>query len=252
MPAATDQKRRYGASEEINLEADTKRVCIEEKKYHIMAFDTETNGWVAGEKNKKTIGRVVELGWVVFDDTGNKIESCSHILKPNGYTIAAKAVDYHKITNEKANEEGEEAVEVMKKFLGALEKLKRNDGVLIAHNWKHDYLTCWKEFNILQMQEGINLLDGVRKDDTLHLPYLHAYARKFPTGNTTYLRRTYRGLKLSLMFTLLCADQPDIQYLLQHQHSAEEDAEMCARIYLALQKCAIPLQRYSINTNRIY
>ena len=124
-------------------------------------------------------------------------------------------------------------------------KLKRNDGVLIAHNMRHDYFACWKELKVLGLQEGIQLLDAVRKDDTLHLPYLHAYARKFPKGNSMYQLQTHKGLKLSLMYTLLCADQPAIQDLLQHQHAAEEDAEMCARIYLALQTSGITLNLYT-------
>ena len=43
----------------------------------MMAFDVETHDWVEGQDiSKQNIGRVVQLGWVVFDDQGNKIDLC--------------------------------------------------------------------------------------------------------------------------------------------------------------------------------
>ena len=76
-------------------------------KVFAVAVDVETHDWRNSYQGRTDyIGRIVQLGFVVYDVEGNELHSQVNMIKPDGFVIAAKAVWYHGISNERAGAEG--------------------------------------------------------------------------------------------------------------------------------------------------
>lgn len=126
---------------------------IPEPKYY-MFLDTETTGIPEQKSFNKyyephyinfyDMSRMIELGYLITDDVGNKIKEKSFIIKPEGFVI--KNSNIHGITMEKALAEGihiREALEIFYEDLQTVDKI-------IAHNMnfdKHILLSeCYREY----------------------------------------------------------------------------------------------------------
>ena len=85
-----------------------------------LIFDTETTGlprnYNAPVTDFDNWPRMVQIAWQLHDATGNLISNDSIIVKPEGYTIPFATVQIHGITNERANEEGQELKNTLQKF----------------------------------------------------------------------------------------------------------------------------------------
>lgn len=127
-------------------------------------FDTETTGlpknWKAPVTNLDNWPRLVQLAYIEFDSAGNKINEGDFIIKPDGFTIPIDATRVHKISTEKANQEGLPIKPLLTEFAQLIEKAQ----YLVAHNMKFDEKILGAEF----LRNGFNNhLDGKNKICTM-------------------------------------------------------------------------------------
>jgi DNA polymerase III subunit epsilon len=173
-------------------------------------FDTETTGipknYKAPVSDLKNWPRMVQVAWLLTDESGAEISSAEHILKPNGYTIPADAARVHGITTEIAIECGVE--------IGSVLKLMATDIVdaktLIAHNMAFDEKILGAEF----LRAGFeNYLDSKSRRCTMQaatdfcrLP--GPYGFKWPTLNELHqklFRESFSGAHQALVDVRACA-----------------------------------------------
>ena len=109
-------------------------------------FDTETTelprNWKAPVQDVNNWPRMVQIAWLLYEDSGEKISGENFIIKPEGYSIPADASGVHGISTEKAISEGHDLEEVLKLFA---EQIERTD-TLVAHNISFDEKIVGAEF----------------------------------------------------------------------------------------------------------
>ena len=101
-------------------------------------FDTETTGvprnYKAPTTDTDNWPRLVQLGWILMDDKGNKLAQHDYIIRPDGFEIPADAASVHGITTEKALEEGRDLAEVIDEFMADFDKAT----FIVGHNVSFD------------------------------------------------------------------------------------------------------------------
>lgn len=104
----------------------------------ILFFDTETTGlpksWSAPYSESDNWPRLVQLAWIVNDETGKVICSKNAIIKPVGFSIPDEVAKIHGITTDRANAEGYTLSSVLKAFASNLV----NCDLIVAHNISFD------------------------------------------------------------------------------------------------------------------
>lgn len=109
-------------------------------------FDTETTGlprnWKAPVTDLNNWPRLVQLAYLLYDKSGNKICGGDYIIKPDGFTIPADASRIHGISTEKANREGRDLITVLTDFQLLINKTE----YLVAHNISFDEKIVGAEF----------------------------------------------------------------------------------------------------------
>ena len=94
----------------------------------LLFFDTETTGlpkdWNAPVSNLDNWPRLVQLAWQTFNSNGDLIEEHEYIIKPEGFSIPEEASNIHKITNEKAIENGESLKKILSLFKQSIDHAK--------------------------------------------------------------------------------------------------------------------------------
>jgi len=101
-------------------------------------FDTETTGvpknYNAPISDLNNWPRLVQLAWILCDDSGNEISSSNKIIYPNGFSIPAEASKIHKITTEIAMKNGVDLRDTLNKFIEVADKAL----LIIGHNVSFD------------------------------------------------------------------------------------------------------------------
>jgi len=101
-------------------------------------FDTETTGlpknWKASYKDLNNWPRIVQIAWIIADINGSIIERKNYIIKPNGFSIPEEAMKVHKISTQKALQQGQELDFVLNQFNDCVNK----SDTIIAHNLSFD------------------------------------------------------------------------------------------------------------------
>jgi len=109
-------------------------------------FDTETTGlplnWKAPVTDLNNWPRLVQLAYLNYDSSGNKISEGDFIIKPNGFTIPKESSNIHGITHERALIEGVDLQNVLSHF----HELINNSQILVAHNMSFDEKIVGSEF----------------------------------------------------------------------------------------------------------
>ncbi len=109
-------------------------------------FDTETTGlpknWNAPVTYLNNWPRLVQLAYLLYDNSGNRIREGNFIIKPEGFVIPAESSDIHGVTTKKANSEGTNLLEVLHEFWQNLNQSE----ILIAHNISFDEKIIGAEF----------------------------------------------------------------------------------------------------------
>ena len=103
----------------------------------LLFFDTETTGLPKDRKapveQLDNWPRLVQIAWQVYDNN-ILLKEYSYLIKPNGFQIPEESINIHKITNEKALENGKEIDYILRKFYFDL----ISSDILIAHNYYYD------------------------------------------------------------------------------------------------------------------
>jgi DNA polymerase III alpha subunit (gram-positive type) len=109
-------------------------------------FDTETTGlpknYNAPVTDSDNWPRMVQIAWQMYDENHNVVESKEYVIKPEGYIIPKAVSDLHRVTQERAEEEGQDLEMVLNEFREAMIKSK----YLVAHNISFDEKIVGAEF----------------------------------------------------------------------------------------------------------
>lgn len=109
-------------------------------------FDTETTGlprsWQAPVTDLNNWPRMVQLAWLLYDESNQEIQRKSYIIKPEGYLIPEAASRVHGISTEKALAEGLDLSEVLSEFANEIKQAK----YIVAHNMSFDEKIAGAEF----------------------------------------------------------------------------------------------------------
>ena len=109
-------------------------------------FDTETTGlpkrWDAPVTEVDNWPRLVQLAWANFDEEGKELSRRNLIVRPDGFEIPAESVSVHRISNEKAQQEGIDLKDALEQFATDVEAAQ----FLIGHNVSFDEAVVGAEF----------------------------------------------------------------------------------------------------------
>lgn len=127
-------------------------------------FDTETNGlpidYKASYTDVDNWPRVIQLGWVLTNDTGSVIASRNDLIKPDGWKVPTEPfwID-NGFTQERSEMEGIPILDALTSFHQA--KMKAD--ILVAHNLNFDHRITWAEF----IRNGMEPRSGMAKICTM-------------------------------------------------------------------------------------
>jgi DNA polymerase III epsilon subunit-like protein len=101
-------------------------------------FDTETTGlprnWRAPVTDFDNWPRMVQIAWIFCDNNGKRIDTKTHVIKPENYTIPSEASKVHGITTELALREGKDLKAVLQEFNDLVDE----SNFIVAHNISFD------------------------------------------------------------------------------------------------------------------
>lgn len=107
---------------------------------YFLVVDTETSGlpknWTAPYSKEKNWPYIVQIAWIIYDQSYREIKRENHYIKNTNFTIDKAALKIHKITPEYLHEHGENKETVMLKFSADIEKYKP---LVIGHFIELDY-----------------------------------------------------------------------------------------------------------------
>jgi DNA polymerase-3 subunit epsilon len=110
-------------------------------------FDTETTGIPrshdAPASDVANWPRLVQIAWVLTDESGNEPRSQAFIIRPDGFEIPASAARVHGITTETARRLGIEVGHALTAFTEDLAAAE----ILVAHNVQFDERVVGAEFH---------------------------------------------------------------------------------------------------------
>ncbi len=153
-------------------------------------FDTETTGlprnYKAPASDVNNWPRMVQIAWRLHNKQGNVLDAQEYIIKPEGYTIPREVSKIHRITTERAIEEGVNLQKVLDDFALLVDEAK----FIVAHNISFDEKIIEAEF----IRKGvINNFNKKKKICTMHsttnfcqLPGNYGY--KWPKLQELYLK----------------------------------------------------------------
>ena len=112
-----------------------------------VVVDLETHDWKCNDPLLAD-GRIVEIAWKLFSDTGDCLESRQYLVKPYGSykEIAPKATEVHGITTERASKHGVDVELILDEFIRIVENIPK-DGFVIAHNMQHEHTVLTNSFS---------------------------------------------------------------------------------------------------------
>jgi len=184
-------------------------------------FDTETTGipknYKAPVSDTKNWPRLVQIAWLVTDESGNKIKNAEYIIKPDGFLIPEDAARVHGITTELASQSGVDLKSVLEEITADISKAV----TLVAHNMQFDEKILGAEF--LRMGH-LDPLEGKPKKCTMQASTDYCkipgpYGNKWP--------------KLEELHKKLFRDGFD------NAHNALADVRACSRCYFELRRIGV-------------
>lgn len=105
---------------------------------NILFFDTETTGipldYKASPTDSENWPRLVQLGWILTNESGQILKEGNRIVRPDGFDIPTAASDIHRITTARALAEGLPLSAVITEFTTDLQTVGR----VVGHNLSFD------------------------------------------------------------------------------------------------------------------
>ena len=190
-----------------------------------MVVDLETHDWKHTAQSRYDTGRMVEIAWKLFSDTGDCLESKQYLIKPYGTykQIAKKATEVHGITTERASKHGDDVELILDEFIRIVENIPK-DGFVIAHNMEHEDTVLANSFSPDQRV----VWDDVPKSNTHSvslLKYLPREAKDKYNKRLSFTPLRY-GLRLQQLHECVC---PGGVY--DYAHFADTDVQMTWEIF---------------------
>jgi len=187
-------------------------------------FDTETTGlptkWDADFCDVGNWPRMVQLGFLVYDDAGKLKESADLIIKPEGFTIPQDATKIHGISTERALAEGIALAQALDRFVDCLDSAH----TLIGHNVEFDQKVLGAELYRLGLHDDLETLKEVEKVCTMKSSTNYC---AIPRGG---YGQGYKWPTLAQLHWKLFAKE------FAGSHSAYKDAEACAKCFFKLKE----------------
>jgi DNA polymerase III subunit epsilon len=175
-----------------------------------MFFDTETTGMPRNYKaplsDLNNWPRLVQIAWLLVEDSAKEIENAEYIIKPDGFTIPKDAAKIHGITTEMARQDGIE----LETVLNAIEPIVKGAKLLVAHNMQYDEKILGAEF----LRAGYtNPLETKKRKCTMQAATNYCrlpgpYGFKWPTLQELHLklfRKSFEGAHTALADVRACA-----------------------------------------------
>lgn len=183
-----------------------------------LLFDTETTGlprnWRAPVEQVDNWPRLVQVAYLMYDESGVKIGGDASIIIPGGYEIPSDVAVVHGITQERALREGREVYDVLQELYEAMEACD----VLVAHNMDFDSKIIGSEF----IRHGIpNIIESRKRLCTMRAS-ADLVGILGPRG--------YKWPKLSELYVHLFRENFD------GAHNAEADIRATARCFWELKR----------------
>lgn len=119
--------------------------------YYLMAFDTEVNGWrqwFRGQVDPES--RIAELGWSIFDKSGNKIKTQAFYIKPNQWIVNEQQMEKYGITNQLLNDKGIPFIDALNQFNNDFQKIIENHGFIAVHKIGYDTVLMNEEIKRIE------------------------------------------------------------------------------------------------------
>ena len=187
----------------------------------IMFIDTETTGLpklrnVSALARKNIWPDIVSIAWMIYEK-GQHIETKYHLVKPNGWLIAADSIRIHGITMEYASNNGvtlESAMSDLQADLGTV-------GKVVAHNMEFDKNVIFNAYkwrldtNPLEFWPKTQICTMLKSENELKLPSTFARSKRFKSPS------------LKELYTDTFKKEP------VGMHNSKKDAEILAEIYWA-------------------
>lgn len=189
-------------------------------------FDTETTGlpqrWNADFSDVDNWPRMVQLGFLVYDDAGKLKESADLIIRPDGFAIPEEVVKIHGISTERALADGIGLADALDRFVGVLDRAH----TLIAHNIDFDSKILGAELYRTGLHSDIETLKEIDKVCTMKSATNYCAIPKNAGGYGS----GYKWPTLAqLHWKLFAREFPG-------GHSAYQDAEACAKCFFKLKE----------------
>lgn len=183
--------------------------------------DTETTGLPPNQPHRLSQWpRMVQLGWLLTDDTGEILRQDSTIIRPDGFKIPQRVTHIHGITTQKAYQTGIPMKDALSRFKEAL----RFSHVLIGHNIDYDYHVVKAELSRKKIK---NLLDQYPRFCTMKSPRVIEFC-KVMRGDS---KPKWPGL--SELYWHLFNER------YHGAHDAYGDAEACAQCFFKLRDMGV-------------
>ena len=158
---------------------------------------------------------LVQLAWALYDAKGSRLESHTHIVKPQGFRIPADATRIHGISHDHAVEVGEDLGQVITRFMAAA---SRPSITIVAHNLDYDRYVVMAELIRLGHNHASLEIPGIctmkTTTDLCALARPGGYGFKWPT--------------LSELHVYVFGSE------YEGAHDAGRDLEACARCFFKL------------------
>jgi DNA polymerase-3 subunit alpha len=205
---------------------------------HFLFFDIETTGLIKLPKSKidfrkkSAFPEIVQISWQLHSytkDCFSHIDTKNYIIRTHNYTIPYDSIKIHGITNEFANENGVNKLDVLKEFL---EIIKTYDNLyIVSHNIEFDvtilffhiYNSFKKDFNQyvhIKIPCICTMLDSI---DICKIPSISQYYKQKQTIDK------YKYPKLSELYKTLFEVEPDGKL-----HDSSYDVEILVKCFKEL------------------
>ncbi len=154
--------------------------------------------------------RIVEIGYIVYDKHNSIVKEYSSLIKPCGFTIKNSYI--HGVTQETAQKEGKNILDVLNIFYTDLEKAN----MIISHNINFDINVLLSECYRNKLNKLCDKVNHTLTKCTMKI------------GKS--MMNTQKNPKLTELYTFLFGESID------HKHRALADAKICAECYYKLAK----------------
>ena len=219
----------------------------------VLGFDIETAGWEYERRAKGWLGqfghytfnsleklregRIVQLGWVVARIGASSVveRKVERMVYPSGFTITPGATAVHKIDQARAEKEGELLEHVLADFMAEVCSVVTRGGHLVAHNLEFDATIIHNELaNSCLAQHQVEWSKAARAGCCTMDPEIGKYLRTcFGQDAGPQTAKNTMSLRELTQWLL-----PENAVLLEQQHTAGADAELCLRLYAEMRKIA--------------